>query len=415
MGNLIKVMWNAIKARFTRLVTKIRMFTSSGYVRARVLERIRGFFRNVFSVKPRDKDDYYGVFGWLISKKLAFAIVIIIGVVSLLYTYATYPSLFPNRKGGDHVKTYKYNSIMLRIAKGNVRIKGKSGYLAYEGSVSKGSCNGNGTLYNPEGNIVYQGHFTNSMYEDLGTFYYPDGTIHYIGNFHENLFSGDGKLYRENGSLEYEGAFTLGMKEGAGKLFDTGNNIVFDGEFSQDEIKYSALIGMTNEELAKAYLGQVVMYDDGSERVRSMRDISALSVERGDAASVDESYKAATIYVLKDNFRFGGKEYKSISEITGILGQPTYEGVSRATLSEELAIREMGNPGAAFDALPEVTTKSEFTEYTRVTGYDTEYEVYLTSFIKDGLVYNFVTGTGADKDMFSFYYIAQEDRSDVEQ
>ena len=410
--NLLRIMINAIKARFTSLVTKIRMFTKKGYIFARISGGIRGFFRKIFSVKPRDKDDYYGVFGWLISKKLAFAIVIIVGVLSLLYTYVNHPSLFPGKKSG-HIKTYSYNSIMLKFAKGDVRIKGKSGYLAYEGSVSKGKCNGAGTLYNPEGNVVYQGNFKKSMYEGQGSFYYPDGTMHYIGEFHENLFSGKGTLYRQNGSLEYDGDFLLGMKEGEGTLYDTGRNPVFMGTFTQDEVKYSELLGIGIQDLAKAYTGNVVLYDSGLERVRVMSDIDALTVEKNDNDSVDEEYKVSRVYVLKDYIRIGGKDYKKISDITAELGNPTYEGVSRATLPEVLSVNERNKEKETFGGNVAIDTEQQYTEYISVKSYDTEYEVYLVSYSKDGLVYNFVTRDGRDD--FAFYFIVQDNLSDLNQ
>ncbi|MBQ7708245.1 MAG: hypothetical protein IJT72_10780 [Lachnospiraceae bacterium] len=410
--NLLRIMFNAIKARFTSLVTKFRMFTQKGFILARISSAIRNFFRKIFSVKPRDKDDYYGVFGWLISKKLAFAIVIIVGVLSLLYTYVNYPSLFPGKKGG-HIKTYSYNSIMLKFAKGEVRIKGKSGYLAYEGNVSKGKCNGTGTLYNPEGNVVYQGNFKNSMYEDEGTFYYSDGTMHYTGQFHENLFSGAGTLYRENGSLEYKGAFALGMKEGEGTLYDTGHNAVFAGTFTQDEVKYSELLGIGIQDLAQAYTGNVVLYDSGLERVRVMSDIDALTVEKNDGKSVDEGYKVSSVYVLHDYIRIGGKDYSSISDITAEMGNPTYEGISRATLPEVISVNERNKIKETFGGTVAIETEQQYTEYVTVKAYDTEYEVYLVSYSKDGLVYNFVTRDGRND--FAFYYIVQDDLNDLNQ
>lgn len=414
MGNLLQVMINAIKARFTRIVTKLRMFTQRDYLKTRVIERLRQFFQRLFSVKPKDKDDYYGAFGWLISKKLAFAIVIIVGVLSLVYAYYTYPALFPN-KDTEYIKTYPYNSIMLKFAKGDVRITNKSKYLAYDGSVSKGKCNGIGTLYNPAGNVVYQGNFADSMYEEQGSFYYPDGTMHYTGGFHENLFSGEGVLYRENGSLEYEGAFLLGMKEGEGILYDTGHNKIFSGTFTQDEVKYSSLLGMDIQEMAQAYTGGVVVYDGGLERVRAMKDIDALTAESSDSNSVDEDYTVDSVYVLHDYFRIGGNTYGSIADITKDMGNPTYEGLSRATLAEVLAVNETSGDGSDDVTANEadIDMQQIYTEYAEVNGYDTEYEVYLVSYAKDGLVYNFVTGAGRDD--FDYYYIVQEDKSDLNQ
>ncbi len=409
-NNLFSVMWNAIKARFTRIVTKIRMFTRKDYLKTRVIEKLRQFFQRLFDVKPRDKDDYYGVFGWLVSKKLAFAIVIIVGVLSFFYVYVTYPSLFPGRKT-ENIKTYSYNSILLKFASGNVRIKGKSGYLAYEGEVSKGYCKGQGTLYNPQGNVVYQGEFEKSKYENQGTFYYPDGTMHYSGNFHENLFSGTGSLYRTNGSMEYEGDFLLGMKEGKGKLYDMGKNVIYTGTFSQDDIKYSELIGMTSQDVAAAYTGDVLMYDTGQDRVRYMRDIDAITFETAAEDSVEDAFVSDKVYVLKKSIRFGGQDYVSLEALSKVLGKPTYEGVARAILPEIIAINSINEKREAFGGPVEITTNEMYKEYVQVTDYNRDYEIYLVSFKKDGLEYNFVTMPGSDS--FEFYYILLEDMSDL--
>ena len=51
-----------------------------------------------------------------------------------------------------------------------------------------------------------------------------------------------------------------------------------------------------------------------------------------------------------------------------------------------------------------------YTEYTEVSSYDTEYLVYLHSYEKDGLVYNFVSS--ANDSTFAFYYILQRNQSD---
>ena len=136
-----------MKARITPILTKIKLYTKPSFILTRLTELIKSFFTKTLNVKPRDKDDYYTIGRWMVSKKLAFAVVIIVGVLSFMYVYSSWSGLFPGSKN-DGIKTYDYNDILLKFTKGTVRIKGKSGYLAYEGDVSSGACNGQGTLMN---------------------------------------------------------------------------------------------------------------------------------------------------------------------------------------------------------------------------------------------------------------------------
>ena len=131
----------------------------------------------------------------MISKKLATSIIIICGVVSIWYILSV-KQVFAGMNSSNGVRTYKYNSVQLRLAKDKVRILGKSGYLAYEGQVDKGYASGQGTLYDPEGNMVYLGNFEKSRFEGDGKSYYDNGALKYTGSFHNNEFDGHGLFYR---------------------------------------------------------------------------------------------------------------------------------------------------------------------------------------------------------------------------
>ena len=299
-NNLIQVLLASIKAKITPLVTKFRQITSENFIRTRVIAKIREFFVLLFDVRPKNKKDYYEVFGWLISKKLAYAIVVVIGVLSMIYLVSI-RSMYLPQKQEDGIKTYDYDDVMLRFAKGKVRIKGKSGYLAYEGDVEKGSVTGSGNLYGVDGTLLYQGEFAQNEYEGSGTQYYPDGTMHYKGAFSGNLYEGTGKLYRENGTLSYDGEFARGMKEGTGKLYAAGDKPVYEGSFSKDQLVYSALLGKSTAEVAQAYTGSRVIYRNDSDFTVLMPDIQALYIGVTDEANLEEQVMVDSVYVLKDS------------------------------------------------------------------------------------------------------------------
>lgn len=411
--NLIRILIQALKSRILPIFTRLKLILSPSYLLARGTEFLRTFFTKILNVRPKNKDDYYSIGRWLVSKKLAFALVIIIGTLSLVYIITSWTALFPGRNT-DGVKTYSYNNVLLKFAKGKVRIKGKSGYLAYEGEVSDAACNGTGELRNLAGNVVYQGNFLKSMYEGEGTQYFDDGSLHYQGAFHENLYNGEGSLYRENGSIEYHGQFMANKKEGEGTLYDMGHNPIFTGQFTMDDIKYSDLIGKKAPELAEAYKGQRTLYQSDVERVRFMPDISAMSVEYLGEDSIDTDATAEVVYVLKNNFNTANGPVTSFSDISSVLGKPIYVGVSYATLPELIAVNKTiaDTDVVIFSGEADIDMESVYDEYMQVNDYNEQYEVYLHTYHKDGLIYTFVTEQGMDT--FYFYYIQTENLGDVE-
>ena len=114
-GNLFNVLFSTIKSRFAAIVSRLRLWLSWNYLRTRIIGGIRDFFYRLLDVKPKNKNDYYTVFGWMISKKLAYAIVVIIGVLSLWYITAT-TKIFDKLTQNGGLRTYSYNSVLLRLA-----------------------------------------------------------------------------------------------------------------------------------------------------------------------------------------------------------------------------------------------------------------------------------------------------------
>ncbi len=405
-NNIIQVLLASMKAKVTPLVTRFRQLTSESFIRTRIIAKIREFFVMIFDVRPKHKKDYYEVFGWLISKKLAYAIVIVIGVLSLIYLVSIRSMYLPQSQE-DGVKTYDYDDIMLRFAKGSVRILGKSGYLAYEGDVESGSVTGYGNLYAVDGTLLYQGNFEQNEYEGSGTQYYPDGTMHYKGNFSENLYEGTGKLYTENGTLAYDGEFSRGMKEGTGKLYASGDKPVYEGSFSKDQLVYSALLGKSTAEVSEAYSGTNVIYQSDSDFVVLMSDIDALYVGTTDENSLEDEVMVDSVYVLKDTITVGNKECTTISDLRDAFGTEVYDGNSNVTLPEAVAINTLNKQKQTMNGSVEMETTDEYTDVITIEQMQDDYPVYLYSFLKDGLLYTFVCG---DKDStFSFYSIMSEE------
>lgn len=406
MNSLFQGFFNAVKARMISVWTKIRLFTNPTYLKGEVLRRLIEYFRQMTDVRPKDKDDYYSIFGWLVSKRLAFFIVVLIGMVSAYYVIVVQPlSVFTSGENG--IKTYAYNSVPLRFTEGRVRIKAKSDYVAYEGMVAKGMAVGDGTLYRNDGSKVYVGQFENSKFQGTGTQYYPAGQLQYTGGFSQNLYHGNGKLYRQNGSMEYEGSFLDGMKEGEGTLYDGSNNEIFVGNFSKDQLLYGDFVGKSTIEANSMYPGVKMVYTDDEYFVVEMSDIDALYYGIQQEDSLTDEIIIEGVYVLKNTFEYLGETLENITEVTQILGDPVYEGNANIIMPEAVAIRNLRRNVDAFYGEAIKGVEQILSDAAIVTELDEDYVVYIYSYEQEGLRYTFY---GKDKSgRFSMYLIQKSE------
>jgi len=408
--NLFQIFWTTLKSRFAGLVSKLRLWTSWSFIRTRIIGGIRNFFYKLLDVKPKNKNDYYSVFGWLVSKKLAYAIVIILGVVSIWYL-STISGIYSKLMSDNPIRSYSYRSVLLRLAKNDVQIKGRGGYIAYEGAVAKGYCTGQGKLYNHDEKLLYDGTFLKNKYEGEGTLYYPGGGTHYSGSFHENLYEGAGKLFREDGTREYIGSFVRGMKEGNGTLYDAGDNQIFTGDFSADQIIYSSFLGKSIADIQSMYTGRQVLYEqpvnNGTDSAVWLRDINALCLNDTDGSAMDDSPKVKTVYVLSNSFAAGESVARDVTGLKEIFGQPIYEGNSEVLMAEAAAINILNDKKHVLNGRVGMDTTENFSDDIVINDYDRDYVVYIYSFKRGDLIYSFVCkGSGGT---FEFYGITGGD------
>ena len=402
-GDLLSILIQTIKSKMTGIVTKFKLWTNWNFVKNKIIVKIRDFFSNLLGVKPRNKDDYFTVGRWMISKRLIYALVIIVGVISIWYI-STETRLF-RRFSEDGVRTYKYDSLRLRTAKGHVKITGKSGYLAYDGTVENGYVVGQGTLYNKAGNVVYTGSFDRNMYEGTGTANYDSGNIKYYGTFHENLYEGDGTLYREDGTRIYSGAFNKGLRNGEGVLYDSGENEIFAGMFASGDIVYSELLGKTVSEVNDHYKGHKDLFTTDSESVAVMDSIGALYHASFDEDALDDEEVVDAVYVLNDYFKNAGEQVNTIEALRDIFGEPIYEGNSNVILPEAVAINLVNQTRTALNGKVNMEMTQSFSDVAQVENFDRNYVVYITSFQRGDIIYSFVSGS--EDGLFSFYSITR--------
>ena len=396
MNNLLSVLKATLKAKITPIWTKLKYWTSWSFIKTRIITRIREWFSKILNVKPRDKKDYYRFFGLLVSKRLAHAVLLIACVASLVYL--AYNNPFVNIKNGigTDEKVYSYKSIPLRFAEGSVKIKAKSGYIAYSGNVEDGYASGQGELYDEEGRTVYYGEFSKNMYNGSGTLYYVNGQAKYTGAFVDNLYEGTGTLYRENGTKIYNGAFVKGLKEGNGSLYDAAENLVFTGSFRADDIVYAQLLNKTAGEISSMYTGSQTIFQGSESYVVMMSDIDAFYSAPNESNSITDEMIPDRVYVTKSEFAYGSKIYTTLSDIKSDFGSPLFEGNSYANLAEIVGIDQLKKQGKEFTLDVNCMYEQIYDEVLNVTEYTTDALVYLYVYEIDGITYTFVTQDRGD-------------------
>lgn len=324
-------------------------------------------------IKPKNEEDYYHIGHYLISRGFITVLLILFGIFALYYLLITgLPFFLGEYKNG--VRIYSHDSFALKFVSDTVKIKAESGYIAYYGEVKNGMANGRGTLYTKDGEIRYEGMFQDNEYSDIGILYNENSV--YQGEFEKNQYEGEGILYDLNGCKEYEGEFHNGAKSGKGMLYDQ-NQVVFTGNFQKDKIIYQDFLGKTAKQIRELYTGKQIIYYDETNFIVDMTDISALYAGTAKEDRLDEEVFAERIFIIDSECLLAGKRVCSIEEIREQTGGFSFEGNSRITMQEAVALKRG------------LETKGAFVDALEVTGYEKETILSLYMAEYNGIQYVF--------------------------
>lgn len=333
---------------------------------------------------PRDEQDYYRIGFWLVSKRLAFLITVIVCVASLWCIVQSLPvSLGSTEKG---VPVFRYNSLPLKFYKGEAKVLAKSGYTAYIGHVDRGAAQGRGTLYTKEGNVLYKGQFSGNEYHGKGT------------------------LYRDNGTKVYAGAFDYGVRQGKGKLYNAGEELIYAGSFRNNEIVYEELAGTATEKVADRYTGQQILYEMDDAVCVAMPEIHALYSVRSGEDSVDGLWETTGVYVMAEAFAADDGKLRTVKELKEYFETLQYEGETILQFEDAAAMQQLAGPvKKKYGIETAIETEGELADARKVTGYTRNIECYIYTFEKDGFRYTFFSY--AKNSGFGLYLIEKDDRA----
>lgn len=367
-----------------------------------VLTKVRRFCADLVDVKPKKEEDYCSLLGLRVGKKLALWILFIAAVISVSCILL----IVPASGSADGVRTYRYNALPLKYTSGQVRILARSGYVAYEGEISKGAANGQGILYRKDGSIAYEGEFQNNKYQGEGKCYLKGNQLQYEGSFVNNQFQGQGVLYREDGTKEYEGTFSLGEKQGEGKLYNAGGGLVYTGNFVKGIIQYQELLGRSVTEAAKMYTGNRVIYQNDSEYCVVMEDIDSVYVSRGASNTLEQEGIVQRVYVLSPFIVLEGTEYNSIKELKKKFKFISYEGNTSLSMADAVAVNVASSKTEVLSGAAAMDTEAVLEDVITVNDVDSSYQAYIYQFENENIIYTFFSREKGDK--FDFYLMEQK-------
>lgn len=402
MKNLLDLLFSSARAKIMPLWIKLRMWTSPAFLRSKVLVKIREFFSKLLDVRPRNKRDYYPIFRWLVSKRLAFALTVALGLVSVLYISSMLPDQSLKDSGG--VPTYKYRAIPLKFYTGTVRILAKDGYVAYIGEVDGGVASGQGTLYAADGSTVYEGQFENSMYNGEGTQYYRNGRPRYVGSFTDNEYNGTGSSYRPNGVLEYSGDHVAGERTGSGTLYNSVGSKVFQGSFLSGEIVYHDFLTRPTSEVPELYSGETAVYQSSEEYCVAMPEIDAVYAVKDGSNTLENEWTVDRVYVMHGSVPLESGACTTLRQLMAALGEPLYFGTAWVNLPEAVAWDLTAEERPDRMDQVRIDSTASFENVYAVSDYDRDFQMYLYTFQQNGLLYTFYF-TGAGESEFVMYAI----------
>ena len=403
MNQIFSMIINAIKYRFSAITAKLRYWTNANFLRTRFTTKLYEWIIRLFSVKPRHKEDYYSLLGWLVSRRLIHAIIICVGLLCIGYLYTTKP-LQSFGKQQEEIEVYAYNSFPLKFKDTTVSITAEKGYIAYTGQVKGGYAEGNGELFREDGGLVYSGTFSKNKYHGTGTQYYPSGQVKYTGEFEDNLYQGNGHLYRENGAIHYIGSFDKDFMHGQGELYNTTGEKIFEGEFKYGEVMYAQLLNKTAEEINNIYTGKQRIYTWNENTIIELEDLAALYVPKKKENSLEEEARSGMVYVIQDVFVFGNKRIDSLSSLKELLGEPQYEGNTYINVYDAVAVKRCMDYGETITIDFELEYSEIYEEYVQVESFNKEALMYMYMYEIDGINYSFLTEGYSDK--FVMYTIS---------
>lgn len=379
----------AVRKKINPLIAKIRKAFNLTYISNKVKVCITKLFTMLFDFKPKDKNDYYTFWGWMLAKKLAFTIIFAIVLVNVYILCQILPNSEDNTGG---YKTYAYNSFGLKFYDGKVYILNENKNIAYEGSVEDGQVLGQGKLYDDAGILVYEGAFENSRYNGSGTLY-EDGVMVYSGDFVDNIYQGEGILYRINGSKSYEGTFLAGKRHGEGELYNTNGNVVYTGNFVNDYLRYEDMIGKATSEVSGMYTGSKVVYTYDESFGVEMKEINALYVGAEEESLEEDGWPITGIYVLDQAFPYGNELYENVNDLEKVAGELLYEGSTIPEPMDAVAMKLLEDNGNVLLSEDLEISLSQFYDNSfEVESYDKKYVIYIYQYSIDGFMYTFFSG-----------------------
>ncbi|MEG1971949.1 MAG: hypothetical protein RR315_02225, partial [Oscillospiraceae bacterium] len=232
--SIFKRVITAVTSPFRMMIVRVQRMFNINVITAKLISPLTKKVRELITLRPQSKEDYY-IFGkhW-VYKKLFLTIILVVCAGVLIYFNmfaAPLPAVGPAAAVTTAV-SFRYNDMALREFSGVANICAADSKVIYTGDIEGGICKGVGSLYDHGGKLLYTGMFDQNKYNGKGISYYPSGKVKYEGEFVDNLYQGTGSEYSTLGVLQYVGDFKAGVYSGSGKSYADKDILLYEGNFS---------------------------------------------------------------------------------------------------------------------------------------------------------------------------------------
>lgn len=232
--SVIKRIRTAVTNPFRMILVRIQRIFNVNVITAKLISPITKKVREMITLKPQSRKDYYVIGRFWVYKKLFMVIILALCAAVFIYFSSFATSIPKTAPSAATVRTdvvFDYNDMKLGEFSGVASIRSADGEIVYTGDVANGVCTGNGTLKDRSGNLLYEGSFLNNAFSGTGVLYYTNKAVRYSGEFSENLYSGVGKLFKDDGTLIYDGGFRDGLYDGTGKEYSQNGTLAYEGSY----------------------------------------------------------------------------------------------------------------------------------------------------------------------------------------
>jgi len=163
----------------------------------------------------------------------------------------------------------------------------------------------------------------------------------------------------------------------------------FTGNFLNNELIYADFLDRPTTEIAGIYTGKNEVYLAGAETCVTMPEIDALYSASSGSNTLENEWTVSKVFVTKNRLLTEVGELSTLPQLREYFGEPVYFGAAWVDLAEAVGFNTVAKDHPDQLSSVEMVSRMGLEDVWNVSDYDRDYQFYLYTFEKDGLLYSF--------------------------